>query len=137
MCSAPLDLFTMLERQGSDFSDAMRKMNPPTHLAQTMKRGVGGVNSKKNKDAINSKKMYEEAQMVRRVKAYLSKMPVIEDEEKLHKMSLEVEPPPQSSVSNSTTMPRTLTGQTSSASIGSQGVRLFYIQGGLSILKWN
>ena len=61
MCSAPLDLFTMLERQGSDFSDAMRKMNPPTHLAHTMKRGVGGgANAKKNKDALNSKKMYEE-----------------------------------------------------------------------------
>ena len=122
MCSAPLDLFTMLERQGSDFSNAMLKMNPPTHLAQTMKRGVGGANAKKNKEALNSKKMYEEAQMVRRVKAYLSKMPVIEDEETLHKMSLEVEPPPQSS--STATIPRTtLTGQTSSASIGSQGVR--------------
>ena len=39
--------------------------------------------------------MYDESQMVRRVRAYLAKMPVIRDEEQLHKMSLEVEPPPQ------------------------------------------
>ena len=34
-----------------------------------------------------------QAQMVRRVKAYLKSMKVITDEEELHRMSLEVEPP--------------------------------------------
>ena len=43
--------------------------------------------------------MYDESQMVRRVRAYLAKMPVIRDEEQLHKMSLEVEPPPQTAAS--------------------------------------
>ena len=71
MCSAPLDLFTMLERQGSDFSDAMRKMNSmnpgggqssSSNLTTTMKRGVS---AKKAREALNSKKMYEEAQMVK------------------------------------------------------------------------
>jgi len=33
------------------------------------------------------------AQMVRRVKAYLKNMKLITDEEKLHTMSLEIEPP--------------------------------------------
>jgi len=41
----------------------------------------------------NPKRMFEEAQMVRRVKAYLKNMKVITDEEKLHAMSLECEPP--------------------------------------------
>ena len=34
-----------------------------------------------------------QAQMVRRVKAYLNHMRVITDEDKLHQMSLECEPP--------------------------------------------
>jgi len=34
-----------------------------------------------------------QAQMVRRVKAYLKSMKVITDEDELHKMSLECEPP--------------------------------------------
>lgn len=40
--------------------------------------------------------------MVRRVKAYLSKMPVISDEDTLHRLSLEVEAPPQTSATNLT-----------------------------------
>ena len=36
----------------------MRKMNPPTHVA-TMKRGVTAA-GRKNRDALNAKKMYEE-----------------------------------------------------------------------------
>lgn len=63
MCSVPLDLFTMLERQGSDFSDAMRKMNPPTHVA-TMKRGQSATGRRGGgRDHHNAKKMYEEAQV--------------------------------------------------------------------------
>jgi hypothetical protein len=62
MCSAQLDLFTMLKRQGSDFSDAMRKMNPPTHVA-TMKRGQMSTSRRGLKETHNAKKMYEEAQV--------------------------------------------------------------------------
>lgn len=47
---------------------------------------------KKSAAAPNQKKMFEEAQMVRRVKAYLGNMKVITDEEKLHQLSVECEP---------------------------------------------
>ena len=53
-----------------------------------------------SKAGLNPRKMYDESQMVRRVRAYLAKMPVIRDEEQLHKMSLEVEPPPQTATTN-------------------------------------
>lgn len=46
---------------------------------------------KKSAQAPNPKKMFEEAQMVRRVKAYLNNLQVISDETKLHEMSLECE----------------------------------------------
>lgn len=47
---------------------------------------------KKSTAAPNPKKMFEEAQMVRRVKAYLANMKVITDEERLHALSVECEP---------------------------------------------
>ncbi len=97
---------------GSDFIDGagggggMRKMMSGVSVGSaassggggsvhaTMKRGASSVGLKRTKEGLNAKKMYEESQMVRRVRAYLAKMPVINDEEALHKMSLEVEPPP-------------------------------------------
>ena len=39
----------------------------------------------------NARKMYEEAQMVRRVKAYINKMPVIYDDEELQKLAQKCE----------------------------------------------
>merc|ERR1719266_3300770 len=48
---------------------------------------------KKTAGIPNPKRMFEEAQMVRRVKAYHKSMKVITDEEELHKMSMECEPP--------------------------------------------
>ena len=39
----------------------------------------------------NARKMYEEAQMVRRVKAYINKMPVIFDDEELQKLAQKCE----------------------------------------------
>ena len=63
MCSVPLDLFTMLERQGSDFSDAVRKMSPPAHVA-TMRRGQSSTGRRGGgRETHNGKKMYEEAQV--------------------------------------------------------------------------
>lgn len=47
---------------------------------------------KKSTAAPNPKKMFEESQMVRRVKAYLNNLRVETDEIKLHEMSLECEP---------------------------------------------
>lgn len=46
---------------------------------------------KKSAAAPNPKKMFEEAQMVRRVKAYLNNIKVITDEDSLHQLSLECE----------------------------------------------
>ncbi|KAK6645111.1 hypothetical protein RUM43_001387 [Polyplax serrata] len=93
MCSSPYDLLTMLELGGQPPSSAMFALNqmttgsgPPQANSATVKR------RKKSTAAPNPKKMFEEAQMVRRVKAYLNNMKVTTDEEKLHQLSLECEP---------------------------------------------
>lgn len=54
----------------------------------TMKR----VRNRRGSTLPNPKKMYEEAQMVRRVKSYLSNIKVIYDEDKLREMSYQCEP---------------------------------------------
>lgn len=112
MCSAPYDLFTMLQLGGQPPSAAMMAMNQLTtgsgmaggaghqerhHLSSaTVKR------SRKRSTAMpHPKKMFEEAQMVRRVKAYLANMRVITDEDQLRHMSNEAEPPAGGSVSSS------------------------------------
>ncbi|CAB4069754.1 RAPGEF2 [Lepeophtheirus salmonis] len=92
MCSAPLDLFSMLELGGQQPSNAMVAMNQLStggqHLATVNRR------RKKTTGLPNPKRMFEEAQMVRRVKSYLKNMRVVIEEEALHRMSLECEPPP-------------------------------------------
>ena len=99
---------------GSDINDRKNATNVPT-----MKRGSTAKGGQ-TKAGLNPRKMYEESQMVRRVRAYLAKMPVIRDEEQLHKMSLEVEPPPQTATTNamphatsSTSIKSGLSGQVS------------------------
>jgi Rap guanine nucleotide exchange factor 2 len=111
---------------GSDFYDGGSGRNRLTSTTstgtlgggssvQTMRRGASGVGLRgRARENLNAKKMYEESQMVRRVRAYLAKMPVINDEDALHKMSLEVEPPAQPA----TTAP-TLASTTSTTSIKS------------------
>ena len=142
MCSAPLDLFSMLEQSGSEFSDPMRTLNP-SHYNQkkqqnhphfvTMKRGASGPASaaaaaaaglKRPKDGLNARKMYEEAQMVRRVKAYINKMPVIFDENQLQALSNKCEPQTSTSMislPNVTSKKASLTSQPSSSSIKAAG----------------
>ncbi|PRD35235.1 UNVERIFIED_CONTAM: Rap guanine nucleotide exchange factor 2 [Trichonephila clavipes] len=88
MCSAPYDLFNMLEIGGAHPTAAMASLNSfatTTNAATVKKR-------KKSTTQPNPKKMFEEAQMVRRVKTYLSNLKVISDEEKLRTMSMECEP---------------------------------------------
>nr|CAD7257644.1 unnamed protein product [Timema shepardi] len=72
MCSSPYDLLTMLELGGQPPSSAMVALNQLT-------TGTGQCGQ-------------HNAQMVRRVKAYLNNMRVITDEDKLHILSLECEP---------------------------------------------
>ena len=99
MCSANLDIFTLMEaRQGTECSQAIKTMNSMT---TTMKRNTASNalsnNAKgKSRDHLNPRRMHEEAQMVRRVKAYLSQRPVIADEDELMQLSLKCEPDPQS-----------------------------------------
>ncbi|XP_053673825.1 rap guanine nucleotide exchange factor 2-like [Anopheles nili] len=113
MCNSPYDILTMLEYKCQPPSSAMLALNqmsvpsgsgnlmlappapapPPTVSSaaaafvhsQTVKR------RKKSTAAPNPKKMFEEAQMVRRVKAYLNNMKVTTDEDELHRLSLECE----------------------------------------------
>merc|ERR1711963_1309524 len=91
MCSAPLDLFSMLELGGQQPSNAMVAMNQLTTGGQNL--ATVNRRRKKQQGVPNPKRMFEEAQMVRRVKAYLKNMKVITDEEKLLAMSMECEPP--------------------------------------------
>jgi Rap guanine nucleotide exchange factor 2 len=51
-----------------------------------------GKRRKKSQGPPNAKKMFEEMNMIRKVKAYLSKLQVISDENVLHSMSLNCEP---------------------------------------------
>ncbi|ROT81633.1 Rap guanine nucleotide exchange factor, partial [Penaeus vannamei] len=85
MCSAPYDLFNMQDAGGQPPSAALITLNQMGAQIATVKR------RKKSTAAPDKKKMYEEAQMVRRVKAYLSRLQVITDEEQLRNMSLECE----------------------------------------------
>ncbi|XP_061196478.1 rap guanine nucleotide exchange factor 2-like isoform X6 [Saccostrea echinata] len=83
MCSAKYDVNTMfLGTQSMYESSWIMGM-------ATMKRGK----NRRGSTLPNAKKMYEEAQMVRRVKSYLSNMKVIYDEDKLREMSYQCEPP--------------------------------------------
>lgn len=90
MCSSPYDLLTLLELGKQPPSNAMVALNQLT---------TGGVpqgqvtvkRRKKSSNVPNPKKMFEEAQMVRRVKAYLNRMHVETDEDRLHALSLECE----------------------------------------------
>ncbi|XP_069680663.1 rap guanine nucleotide exchange factor 2 isoform X4 [Periplaneta americana] len=129
MCSSPYDLLTMLGLGGQPPSNAMVAMNQ-----LTMASGAGGPQGaatvkrrKKSTAQPNPKKMFEEAQMVRRVKAYLNNMRVITDEDKLHSLSLECEP--SGSAPNSVPVRKrhpsptlSTTSSTSSASEGKKGI---------------
>ncbi|KAG7176473.1 Rap guanine nucleotide exchange factor 2-like [Homarus americanus] len=85
---SPIDLFTIQDAGGQPPSSALISLNQMAgggHQIATVKR------RKKSTAAPDKKKMYEEAQMVRRVKAYLSRMNIITDEERLRNMSYECE----------------------------------------------
>ncbi|XP_058818831.1 rap guanine nucleotide exchange factor 2 isoform X3 [Topomyia yanbarensis] len=135
MCNSPYDILTMLELKCQPPSSAMVALNqmsvpssgnlmmppPPAVHSQTVKR------RKKSTAAPNPKKMFEEAQMVRRVKAYLNNMKVTTDEDELHKLSLECEQQGGSTPNNVQVRKRypsptlSTTSSTSSTSEGKKG----------------
>lgn len=80
MCSSTYDLLTMLEYKGQAPSSAMLALNQMAVSAGSSCTFHGQVTVKRRKKsaaAPNPKKMFEEAQMVRRVKAYLNNIKVI------------------------------------------------------------
>ncbi|KAF0289315.1 Rap guanine nucleotide exchange factor 2 [Amphibalanus amphitrite] len=119
MCSVQYDACSMLELAGHSGLG---------QLTLTAQRNATVKRRRKSQAQSNPKKMFEEAQMVRRVKAYLGNLSVVQDEEKLLQMSLECEPPPAGS-STTTTRRRhpsptlSTTSSASSASAASDGRR--------------
>ncbi|XP_049818737.1 rap guanine nucleotide exchange factor 6 isoform X4 [Aethina tumida] len=93
MCSSPYDLLTMLELGGQPASNAMVALNQlTTASSQYHAQGQTTVKRRKKSTAApNPKRMFEESQMVRRVKAYLNNLQVETDEARLDEMSLECE----------------------------------------------
>ncbi|XP_043654074.1 rap guanine nucleotide exchange factor 2-like isoform X1 [Drosophila teissieri] len=110
MCSSPYDLLSILELKGQSPSNALFSLNQMSASQSNAAAGtVIAANAgqatikrrKKSTAAPNPKKMFEEAQMVRRVKAYLNSLKILSDEDLLHKFSLECEPAHGSTYSGS------------------------------------
>lgn len=131
MCSTAYDLLTMLELRGQPPSSAMVALNQMSQsTGQTTVQQLGSATVKRRKKSTatpNPKKMFEEAQMVRRVKAYLNNMKVTTDEDALHQLSLECEPNCNSAPNTVTIRKRhpsptlSTTSSTSSTSEGKKG----------------
>ena len=71
-------------------------LNTNSSFQSALVSGVTTLKRTKNRRGSalpNAKKMYEEAQMVRRVRSYLSTMPIVDDESKLKEMSEACEAP--------------------------------------------
>ncbi|XP_045212105.2 rap guanine nucleotide exchange factor 6-like isoform X7 [Mercenaria mercenaria] len=82
MCSPKYDVNTMY-------------LNTPSMYDSSLIFGVATIKRTKNRRASavpNARKMYDEAQMTRRVKSYLSNLPCIRDEVKLAELSNQCEP---------------------------------------------
>lgn len=110
MCNSPTpytdSILTMLDIK-SQPSSAMSALNQiTTTIASNLIQHGSATVKRRKKSAVqpNPKKMFEEAQMVRKVKAYLNNIQIIKDEEKLHVMSLECEPAIVVSAPNSVTI---------------------------------
>merc|ERR550519_2319345 len=85
MCSAPL----------RNVPDNIIAMNEGRQQGMATMRRKG-----KPREVPDARKMYSEALMVRKVKAYLANIQVNEDEKVLHRMSVEVEPPPTKTITH-------------------------------------
>ncbi|CAI4232908.1 unnamed protein product [Auanema sp. JU1783] len=86
LSSVPYELSSMAERSGGTINDALIHMNNfENGNVATMRKG-GRVNNQQ------PKKVYEQALMVRKVKAYLSDLKVIDNEAELDRLSYHMEP---------------------------------------------
>ena len=137
MCNSPTpymdSILNMLDIK-SQPNAAMSALNQITTTightlaANIIQHGSATVKRRKKSAATpNPKKMFEEAQMVRKVKAYLNNIQIIKDEEKLHVMSLECEAAIVVSAPNSVTIrkrhPSPTLSTTSSTSSKSDGMK--------------
>lgn len=108
-------------QNSGSLAPTMANLSTSTSGQATVKR------RKKSAAAPNPKKMFEEAQMVRRVKAYLKNIKVITDEDSLHQLSLECEQSGGSAPNTVTIRKRhpsptlSTTSSTSSTSEGKKG----------------
>lgn len=113
MCSTPYDLLTTLELRGQPPSSAMVALNQmsvsTTHSSNTHHISGSTVKRRKKSTAApNPKKMFEEAQMVRRVKAYLNNIKIVTDEDLLQQYSIECEPSTTSTGALSSSIPNSV-----------------------------
>ncbi|XP_070854494.1 rap guanine nucleotide exchange factor 2 isoform X2 [Drosophila suzukii] len=143
MCSSPYDLLSILELKGQSPSTALFSLNQMNASQSNAAAGTVIASNagqatikrrKKSAAAPNPKKMFEEAQMVRRVKAYLNSLKILCDEDFLHKCSLECEPAHGSNnsgtVSQGNTSHRSGVGGSISAGGGGGGGGSFNLNAG-------
>lgn len=137
MCSSPTpymdNILNMLDIKNQPNAAISALNQITTHFGHSLAANIiqhGSATVKRRKKSAqtpNPKKMFEEAQMVRRVKAYLNNIQIIKDEEKLHIMSLECEPAIVVSAPNSVTIrkrhPSPTLSTTSSTSSKSEGMK--------------
>ncbi|XP_063969691.1 rap guanine nucleotide exchange factor 2-like isoform X3 [Lytechinus pictus] len=80
----PKHLLTPVQPQGNSYSFSVVSGTATLPRKRNQNRRNSGL--------LNPKKMWEEAQMCRRVKMYMSNLTVLQDEDKLREMSLRCEP---------------------------------------------
>lgn len=136
MCSSSTpylesNILSMLDMKSSpNFTTSAMSQISTTLSSSIIQHGSATVKRRKKSGAIpNPKKMFEEAQMNRKVKAYLNKTQIIQDEKKLESMSkkLECEPaivaPTHNTVSIRKRQPSPTLSTTSSTSSKSDGIK--------------
>uniref|UniRef100_A0A1I7ZB16 PDZ domain-containing protein n=1 Tax=Steinernema glaseri TaxID=37863 RepID=A0A1I7ZB16_9BILA len=122
LASAPFEIGFLAQQSGSAaVNDALMHMNSfenASGAVATMRKVTGpGVKAQSQ----SRKKMYEQALMVRKVKAYLANLQVVESEAQQDQLSYECEPPPsQASVGSGTGGMRRRAPSPSPSSLSSQ-----------------
>merc|ERR1719266_527188 len=108
MCSGQ-DIFRMLENRQSGEPFNVETLRVFNSGAAKEKGGILKTAGPKAKarENLNPRRMHDEAQMVRRVKAYLAQRQIIKNEEELKKLSQKCEPDPERSKQSMTTHPST------------------------------
>ena len=83
--------------KNAQITDCLLRNVPDTIIAMNENEQPGKYGTMKRKGGVRTApdawRMYQEALMVRKVKAYLANVNIITDEEVLHRTSVEVEPP--------------------------------------------